>query len=70
MPKLFLDYVGMGHSDKPKGFAYSTTERADLVEAIWRRTGRTYGPDVAVELPRRLRPQRELSFGNSSLAGH
>src|SRR5579863_6053803 len=36
MPKLFLDYVGMGDSDKPKDYAYSTSERADLVEAIWR----------------------------------
>jgi pimeloyl-ACP methyl ester carboxylesterase len=36
MPKLFLDYVGMGDSDKPTDYAYSTAERADLVEAIWR----------------------------------
>jgi pimeloyl-ACP methyl ester carboxylesterase len=36
MPKLFLDYLGMGDSDKPKDYAYSTAERADLVEAIWR----------------------------------
>lgn len=35
MGKLFLDYVGMGDSDKPKDYAYSTAERADLVEAIW-----------------------------------
>jgi len=36
MPKLFVDYIGMGDSDKPKDYAYSTAERADLVEAIWR----------------------------------
>src|SRR6516162_8544287 len=36
MPKLFFDYIGMGDSDKPKDYAYSTAERADLVEAIWR----------------------------------
>jgi len=36
MPKLFLDYVGMGDSDKPQDYAYSTAERTDLVEAIWR----------------------------------
>src|SRR5579862_1974360 len=36
MPKLFLDYAGMGDSDKPKDYVYSTAERADLVEAIWR----------------------------------
>ena len=35
MPKLFLDYVGTGDSDKPKDYIYSTAERADLVEAIW-----------------------------------
>ncbi len=36
MPKLFIDYMGMGDSDKPKDYAYSTAERTDLVEAIWR----------------------------------
>jgi pimeloyl-ACP methyl ester carboxylesterase len=35
MPKLFVDYIGMGDSDKPKDYVYSTAERADLVEAIW-----------------------------------
>ena len=35
MPKLFFDYLGMGDSDKPKDYDYSTAERADLVEAIW-----------------------------------
>jgi pimeloyl-ACP methyl ester carboxylesterase len=36
MPKLFVEYVGMGDSDKPKDHAYSTAERTDLVETIWR----------------------------------
>src|SRR5271166_3358525 len=36
MPKLFVEYVGMGDSDKPNDYAYSTAERTDLVEAIWR----------------------------------
>ena len=36
MPKLFIEYVGMGDSDKPKDYAYSTAERTDLVETIWR----------------------------------
>lgn len=36
MPKLFVEYVGMGDSDKPRDYAYSTAERADLVEALWR----------------------------------
>jgi len=39
MPKLFVEYVGMGDSDKPKNYAYSTTKRTDLVEAIWRDLG-------------------------------
>jgi pimeloyl-ACP methyl ester carboxylesterase len=39
MPKLFVEYVGMGDSDKPKDYVYSTAERADLVEAIWRDFG-------------------------------
>lgn len=36
MPKLFVEYVGMGDSDKPKNYVYSTAERTDLLEAIWR----------------------------------
>jgi pimeloyl-ACP methyl ester carboxylesterase len=36
MPKLFVEYAGMGDSDKPKDYAYSTAERTDLVEAMWR----------------------------------
>ncbi|HKD90571.1 MAG TPA: alpha/beta hydrolase [Terriglobales bacterium] len=39
MPKLFVEYVGMGDSDKPKDYAYSTAERTDLAEAIWRDFG-------------------------------
>ena len=39
MPKLFLDYVGMGDSDKPSGHGFSTAERTDLVEALWRDLG-------------------------------
>ena len=39
MPKLFVEYVGMGDSDKPRDYPYSTAERTDLVEAIWRHFG-------------------------------
>src|SRR5712691_7912422 len=39
IPKLFVEYVGMGDSDKPKNYTYSTVERTDLVEAIWRDFG-------------------------------
>lgn len=37
--KLFVEYLGMGNSDKPKDVHYSTSERADLVEALWRHYG-------------------------------
>jgi pimeloyl-ACP methyl ester carboxylesterase len=36
MPKLFIEYLGMGDSDKPKDYAYSTAERTDVVEALWK----------------------------------
>jgi pimeloyl-ACP methyl ester carboxylesterase len=36
MPKVFVEYLGMGDSDKPRDYAYSTAERTDLVEALWR----------------------------------
>lgn len=39
MSKLFIEYVGMGDSDKPKDYAYSTAERTDLVESVWRDLG-------------------------------
>lgn len=37
--RTFIEYVGQGDSDKPKQYAYSTFERADLVEAIWKSRG-------------------------------
>jgi pimeloyl-ACP methyl ester carboxylesterase len=39
MPKLFVEYAGMGDSGKPKDYSYSTAERTDLLEAIWRDLG-------------------------------
>lgn len=39
MGKLAFDYVGMGDSDKPSDYAFSTAERADLLEALWRHFG-------------------------------
>jgi len=38
-PKLYVEYVGQGDSEKPKKYAYSTIERADLVEAQWKAHG-------------------------------
>jgi len=45
-PKLFVEYVCMGDSDKPKDYAYSTAERADLVETIWRDSPRRWLPST------------------------
>ena len=38
-PRLFVEYIGQGDSDKPSGYPYSSIERADLVEAQWRSHG-------------------------------
>lgn len=38
-PRLYAEPVGQGDSDKPRGYRYSTVERADLVEALWRHHG-------------------------------
>ncbi|HEV2237949.1 MAG TPA: alpha/beta hydrolase [Ktedonobacterales bacterium] len=69
VPRLYLDYVGQGDSDKPKDYPYSTMERADLVEAQWQAHGvrRTfvvtfdYSSLVVLELL--ARQQERLSRG-------
>jgi pimeloyl-ACP methyl ester carboxylesterase len=38
-PRLYAEPVGQGDSDKPRDYEYSTAERADLVEALWRHHG-------------------------------
>jgi pimeloyl-ACP methyl ester carboxylesterase len=38
-PRLYVEPVGQGDSDKPRRYQYSTVERADLVEALWRHHG-------------------------------
>jgi pimeloyl-ACP methyl ester carboxylesterase len=35
-PRLYVEPLGQGDSDKPRGYRYSTFERADLVQALWR----------------------------------
>jgi pimeloyl-ACP methyl ester carboxylesterase len=35
-PRLYVEPVGQGDSDKPRHYPYSTIERANLVEALWR----------------------------------
>ena len=38
-PKLFVEFVGQGDSDKPTDYPYGSMERADLVEALWQAEG-------------------------------
>jgi len=38
-PRLYVDPVGQGDSDKPRRYPHSTVERADLFEALWRHHG-------------------------------
>ncbi len=38
-PRLYVEPVGQGDSDKPRDYQYSTVERADLVQALWRHHG-------------------------------
>ncbi|MEO6991006.1 MAG: hypothetical protein ABI346_08515 [Candidatus Baltobacteraceae bacterium] len=62
MSKLFVEYVGMGDSDKPKSYRYTTAERTDLVAALWRRYG--------VALRRRLeRVERGLPDDGPAIRG-
>ncbi len=39
VPKLYVEFVGQGDSDKPAEYPYGTMERADLVEALWEAEG-------------------------------
>ena len=58
VPKIFVEYVGQGDSDKPADYPYGTMERADLVESLWQTQGITstfvvtfdYSSIVALEL--------------------
>ncbi len=38
-PRLYVEPVGQGDSDKPRDYPYSSMERADLVQAMWRNRG-------------------------------
>ena len=67
VPKLFIEYVGQGDSDKPSNYPYSTMERADLVEALWKAEGIRstflvtfdYSSLVALELLSRQQERRD-----------
>ena len=66
-PRLFVEYVGHGDSDKPGDYPYGTMERADLVEALWEAQGIgstfivsfDYSSIVALELLSRQQDRRE-----------
>ncbi len=66
-PKLFVEYVGHGDSDKPGDYPYGTMERADLVEALWKAegirstfiVGFDYSSIVALELLSRQQDRRD-----------
>src|SRR5436190_15538907 len=53
-PRLYIEYLGQGDSDKPARFHYSSIERADLIQAQWRAHG--------------IRRTMVVSFDYSSLA--
>lgn len=53
-PRLYIEYLGQGDSDKPARYRYSSIERADLIEAQWRAHG--------------VRRTMVVSFDYSSLA--
>jgi pimeloyl-ACP methyl ester carboxylesterase len=38
-PRLYVEPAGQGDSDKPRDYPFSTVERANLVEALWRHHG-------------------------------
>ena len=73
-PKLYVEYVGQGDSDKPADYPYSTMERADLVESLWQAQGIRstfivtfdYSSLVALELL--SRQQERLDSGSNAAA--
>lgn len=70
-PRLYIEYLGQGDSDKPARYRYSSIERADLVEAQWRAHGvrRTtvvafdYSSLVLMELLRRQQERKATREG-------
>ena len=73
-PRLFVEYVGHGDSDKPVDYPYSTIERADLVEAMWEAegikstfiVGFDYSSIVALELLSRQQDRRDKGVKQST----
>ncbi len=73
-PRLFVEYVGHGDSDKPGDYPYGTIERADLVEAMWKAEGIRstflvcfdYSSIVALELLSRQQDRREKGIDQTT----
>jgi len=73
--RLFIEYIGQGESDKPENYPYSTFERADLVEAVWKHhhidstfvVTFDYSSLVVMELLRRQQEKIELGLKPSTL---
>ncbi len=73
-PRLFVEYVGHGDSDKPGDYPYGTIERADLVEALWTAEGIKstfivafdYSSIVALELLSRQQDRREKGIAQTT----
>jgi len=73
-PRLFVEYVGHGDSDKPTDYSYGTIERADLVEAQWEAEGIKstyivafdYSSIVALELLSRQIDRRDNGIGQTT----
>jgi pimeloyl-ACP methyl ester carboxylesterase len=73
-PRLYVEYLGQGDSDKPAHYRYSSMERADLIEAQWRAHGVRHTMVVAFDysslaLLELLRRQQERNAaGDGSVA--
>lgn len=77
-PRLFVEYIGAGDSDKPSDYSYSTDERADLVEAHWKYhgvkstfiVGFDYSSIVALELlSRQIDRRAKGEAGGTKITG-
>jgi len=73
--RLYIEYIGQGESDKPEDYPYSTFERADLVEALWKHhhidstfaVTFDYSSLVVMELLRRLQEKMEKGLKPSTV---